>query len=294
MQIFYKSLNPYIVIVLIMGVLLTACGDSHPSYVENSAKKQLIISALPVGKADCILVEGDITIMVDTGERDDFEKISSFLDKKGISTIDKLVITHFDKDHVGSAAELVNAYEVKEIYIPDYIGTREEYSDFLEELEKKRDMICYVCKDKEKVMCSNLTMTLYPAQKEEINVDFDKEIDNEMSLVMRLQYGERSFLFTGDIEKNRIKQMLETEKEWDCDWIKMPHHGKYYKKLPSLLEFVSPQYAVICTDEEHLPSMKTLEVLDQNKIQWYITNEHVIVTICDGRTIFVEQERFSK
>ena len=88
-----------------------------------------------MGKADAlVLKQAGHTVLIDTGEKDDGDKIVRFLKNQGIHSVDLLVITHFDKDHVGGAAKVLEHMEVNAVFMPDYEGTRPEYDSFLEAL----------------------------------------------------------------------------------------------------------------------------------------------------------------
>ena len=120
--------------------------------------------------------------------------------------------------------------------------------------------------------------------------DTDGEYDNDMSLVAKVICGEKKFLFTGDIEKTRIAQMLDSGEDWTADWIKMPHHGRYQKKVEKLLEAVNPFYAVICDGEDQPAEEETLDALKKRQIKEWETADGTVVTITDGKNIKVRQE----
>ena len=130
-------------------------------------------------------------------------------------------------------------------------------------------------------------MIIYPAENPEQYMETDQEYDNDLSLVCGLKFGERSFLFTGDIEKKRTSQILEDGLIAEFDWIKIPHHGNYRKSLKNLLETVHPQYAVISTSREEPPEEKMIRLLEDQAIEYKITYEDV-VTVCDGTKIWIE------
>ncbi|WP_026052891.1 MBL fold metallo-hydrolase, partial [Ruminococcus flavefaciens] len=78
------------------------------------------------------------TVVIDCGEKGDGKKITGLLEESGRTTIDYLIITHFDKDHVGGAAKVLNSFEVKNVLTPDYEGTVDEYDKFCKVRGKKR------------------------------------------------------------------------------------------------------------------------------------------------------------
>ncbi|MBQ4045665.1 MAG: MBL fold metallo-hydrolase, partial [Lachnospiraceae bacterium] len=87
-----------------------------------------------------IVIETDgHTMAIDAGEEDDGQEIVDFLKKRNISQLDYLLITHFDKDHVGGADTLISQIPAARVLIPDYEGTSTEYTDFLAALDQVKD-----------------------------------------------------------------------------------------------------------------------------------------------------------
>lgn len=105
-----------------------------------------------------------------------------------------------------------------------------------------------------------------------------------------IRYRGKGFLLTGDIEKERIRQMLSGNVDWNHDWIKMPHHGRYQKALEDLLNAVSPEAAVICCSNKNPAEEKTLSLLEEKGIPVWDTRDRNVVTICDGEHITVKLE----
>ncbi len=255
---------------------------------QESVEAELTITAFAVGKADAVLLQtSDAAALVDTGEESDGEFLVQELKERGVEHLDLLLVTHFDKDHVGSAAYIVENMDVEAVLMPDYEGTRPEYEAFLESLEGHPDVtrLTQVIQLK----TGSLSWTVYPAEDVEEILDTDGEYDNDLSLVASVSYGEKKFLLTGDIEKTRIAQMLDSGVDWRHDWIKMPHHGRYQKALKELLDAVQPQTAVICCSEEEYAEDKTLELLKGREIETWDTSTGAVVTVCDGEQIATYQ-----
>lgn len=253
---------------------------------SDMAEKNFMITAFSVGKADALLLqEGDTAILVDTGEVDDGAFLLEELKKRGIGQLDLLMITHFDKDHVGSASFLMENLAVAMVMMPDYEGDRPEYAAFLESLADHPDVQRLT--EPVQFTVGALEWIVYPAEDPEEIQNTEEEYDNDMSLVASVAFEERKFLLTGDIEKTRIRQMLDTDADWRHDWIKMPHHGRYQKALKELMDAVQPSVAVICCSEKNPAEEKTLEMLKERKIQVWDTSEYSVVTVCDGEKIEV-------
>lgn len=286
--------------IIAVGILLAALvavwlGVRQLSGTEQITHPALTITALPVGKADALILKTDSwAAMIDTGEERDGSYICETLEAAGIDHLNLLLVTHFDKDHVGSAAELLETVGADQVLMPDYEGTRPEYAAFLSALEAHPETEVQRITGTETLEIPagsvNTSLTIYAADDPEEIQDTDGEYDNDMSLVAKVTCGEKKFLFTGDIEKTRIAQMLDSGEDWKADWIKMPHHGRYQKKVEKLLEAVNPFYAVICDGEDQPAEEETLDALKKRQIKAWETADGTVVTITDGKNIEIRQE----
>lgn len=275
--------------VLLLALLAIWAGIRLSRGTGQKAGEELTITALSIGKADAlILQEGDYVVLIDAGEKEDGEEILQEFRRRGISRIDLFIVTHFDKDHVGGAAEVMEQMEVSSVRMPDYEGDRPEYGEFLQSLEGCPDVRRLTEPARETT--GAMEITIYPAENPEEIKGSAGEYDNDMSLVASLRYGERTFLLTGDIEETRIGQMLASGVDWSHDWIKMPHHGRYQKALEELLAAVEPKWAVICCSEKHPAAEETLKLLQEMGIKTWDTGTRKVVTWSDGENIDVEYE----
>ena len=127
--------------IIAVGILLAALiavwlGIRQFAGSDEIKNPALTITALPVGKADALILKTDSwAAMIDTGEERDGSYIRETLEAAGIDHLNLLLVTHFDKDHVGSAAELLGTVGADQVLMPDYEGTRPEYAAFLSALE---------------------------------------------------------------------------------------------------------------------------------------------------------------
>ena len=250
----------------------------------------LVVTNLDVGKADCAILQyKDITGIIDTGTEDAFDTIDSFLIDNEIDSFDYMILTHYDKDHIGSAVKLLEKYPTGSIYIPDYVSKKKYYPGLMEELEKQ-DNVVVVNMDPVDFQYDDLRIEVIPAEYPAPLLLDDDNRDNNMSLLSMVGFGENKLLFTGDIEGDRITQIVDSGEDLDADWIKIPHHGGYEEELDELLDMVSPQDAVISTSHEKEPKKKLLETLTEDGIHTYDTMDSNVVTICDGKNLFVEAQ----
>lgn len=248
----------------------------------------LVITNLDVGKADSALIQCEGTVgVIDVGTEEAFNTIDAFLKEKGITKIDYLILTHFDQDHIGSAMKIIDNYEIGALYIPDYVSSKRYYEGLmaaagtLENVNVINSMTVF--------NLGNLRIEIVPADNPDVLIADADNVDNNMSLLTKLIYGSKTFLFTGDVEKDRITQMLESNYALNADWIKLPHHDDFTKKVEQLLEVVSPEYAVSSTGVEQPVEEDMITYMADNGIEHYITYNGNVVTVCDGESITCSQ-----
>ena len=263
---------------LLFCCLFAACTPKND--VNEALKDTLKIEILKIGKADCsIITDGKTSIVVDCGEEDDGADISAAMDALGISSIDYLIITHYDKDHIGGAPTLLKKYKVSKLLEPDYTPadtTAYVYMSYRNALaEAKANGKCgstEAVSDSVDLTVSDIKLNIAGT----FGKDYAKNQDNNDSLVVSLEHLGNSFLFAGDIEKQRIADMLSQGRVQPCDFLKVPHHGSTTSSSLGFLEAVSPEYAIISVGKGNSyghPDYDTIQKLKQVNAEIYRTDE---------------------
>ena len=265
-------------------------GKQNSSYSYDSPAPQdtLEVCFLKVGKADAIvLMCGEETMVIDCGEEDDGKEVLAFLGSRDVKEVDVLMITHFDKDHVGGADTLVRGIPVKRVLLPAYTGSGTEYTDCIGAIEKAGI-------NPENVT-ENLNLTLGSASlyiEPPASYEIPKganEYDNDFSLITTAEFCGKRFIFTGDIEKQRIREWLADGSAAECDVLKIPHHGVYNKALADLLSVTKPSHTVICDSKKNPADVKTLELIRKTGADCMQTQYGDITIICSGDDIEIHQ-----
>ncbi len=280
MERFRKRSRLYVVMMLVI-LVLSGCQT-----FKNNTEEILKITVLKVGRADAILIEKDRHVMViDTGEEDDGEKIVEYLRKENIEKIDCLIISHYDKDHVGGADILLTDIEAEEIFLPDYPSNSTEYLDFMRVVKEKGYSLNCLSEDYAFTFCG---CSVYIHTPLSYTFDASTDYDNNLSLIVSLTYGSQRFVFMGDAEKSRITEWLSQD-PGKYTFIKMPHHGVYNSALRRLLEETAVSYAVICDSKKNPAEEATLKLLDQYRVMTYETKNGNITVLSDGIRIEMHQ-----
>ena len=245
------------------------------------------ITAFNVGKADALVVQTQNTVtVIDAGNKGDGKKIEKFLTNQGIETIDNLIITHFDKDHVGGAARVINRMKVSNVYVPDYTAESDEYNSFIEKIdETQTPLTAMAAKSKTEWTADDASFTLYAPQE----TFYGKNEENDFSLVLYVQHGSNTMLFAGDAENARQKEIMEL-KLGNVDFLKFPYHGNYMATTEDFLDACKPKATVICCSEKENADPSTVETLQKRGIETYYTYQGDVTVISDGKTLQCKQK----
>lgn len=266
-------------LLLCLALFVAGCGGEK----ENGAP--LTMTFLDTGKSDCIVIEAGESIVVnDAADADDAEAICAFLDERGTTRIACLILSHFDKDHIGSAADLISRYEVGCVLMPDYEEDSEAYLSLMRAIQETGT--------ESRRLREAFTFSLEGAV---FYVDAPRESiyenDNNYSLITCVTNGENRFLLMGDAKKLRTGEFLSSDAAKErYDLIKMPHHGNYTKNLETLFETAKPRYAVLTADPERLRvEEETVSLLETYGCETYYTDEGTVTAVSDGETVRVSQ-----
>lgn len=241
---------------------------------------QAKVTFFDVGKGDAILIEtSGHQVMIDAGYDDTADAILGYLKEQSIDKLDYLVITHFDKDHVGGADRIIKEVETENVLQPDYESESGQYKEYVEAMIDegiKPDVVTQTMR----LSLDGIEFLIYPPQKKDY-----KEEDNDFSLVISMTCGDKlhggkRVLFAGDCEKERLKELLiQKEFELSHDVLKVPHHGRKGKNSKEFLMAVSPKVAVITSSDEKPADDEICMILKKLGTDVYFTNEGTVTLV---------------
>lgn len=283
----------YLIFIVVFILALTLFGeklntediDISTGIVEG---EELVVRYFDVGQADSILVQSaGKNMLIDAGTNDKGKTVVKNLQDLGIKKIDYLVGTHPHEDHIGGLDDVINNFEIGTIYMPKIQTNTKTFEDVLDAISSKGLKITspevgYV-------------FELGNAKCEIMNcgtgTNEEKNNLNLSSVVIRLVYGEQSFLFMGD---------AELENEMSRDWpktnvLKVGHHGSNTSSSEEFLKQVQPEIAIISVGIGNTyghPKKTTINKLNEIGAKIYRTDENGTITIiCDGTKNVINTEK---
>ncbi len=281
---FYKNIHQiFFIFFIIMFLLLSFYNNSI--YADN-----LNCYFLDVGQGDATLIElpNDKTMLIDGAKNNKANFLIDYIKKKDISKIDYLIATHPHADHIGGLAEVIKSFSIGKIYMPEVIHTTKTYENFLLTIKDKDKRIKRAQAGEIILNEDQLNIKIFsPQHKNYSNL-------NNWSIVIKINYGKTSFLFTGDIEKEVEKELVDSNYNINSTLLKVSHHGSSTSSSFDFLEKVSPEYSIISVGANNRyghPDSTVINLLHEIGSKVYRTDKQgTILAISDSRKIKIDKE----
>lgn len=274
--------------------------------------QKLTVHFIDVGQGDSILVQtpGGKNMLIDTGGwREEFstgsgagsQVVAPYLRRIGVRRLDVLLLTHPHEDHAGGAAYLVKNFPVSLALAPPGVLSDESG-------EYRRSKVAEEIPGAFTMLVKNMEVRGIPVKAagagDSLALDRAVSIEilspgagtgsgvnlNNISLVLKLTFKERTFIFTGDAEVEAQKDLLDRGEDLQADVLKMPHHGSR-TLLPELVQQVQPEIAVITVGAHNTfghPAPSTLDLLERSGVEVYRTDlDGAVVIETDGHGLQV-------
>lgn len=247
---------------------------------------------LDAGQSDCsIIVCDDQVMMIDAGTYDQLGTIREALLSLNISTIDYMVITHQHDDHMGGAAGIIQNYDVKNIIMPKLsevnMVTTYAYEELLTSISE-RNVNAIAAEPGYHFNIGTADIDIFSPSEQDKNI-------NNMSVVLKVVFGNTSFLFQGDAEKKIENALLKTDYDLSADVIKVGHHGSKTSSTAKYIQAVAPKAAIISCGADNTyghPHSETLETLKNAGVDVYTTSIIGNITaVSDGNKITITNEK---
>lgn len=275
-------------IIMFLLIYLTSCNSSAKDTfdINNSFKdeKVLKIHFIDVGQGDATLIElHGYNILIDAGPNSSARNLISYLKEINIKSIDYIIATHPDEDHIGGMDEVLRNFKVKILYAPKVIKNTEAFNSMIKELKNKNLKINVPYKDMKLDLGEESNLTFLTP------IEYGGDNDNNLSLVAKINFKEISAIFMADCETEVERQLLKDSHTLEANIIKLGHHGSKSSTSTAFLKKVDPDYAIISCGKNNKyghPHKETIDKLDNLNIKYFRTDIDGNITIrSDGFNI---------
>lgn len=232
--------------------------------VFAESREGLVVYFFDVGQGDAIFIQAEngTQILIDGGPGDavlaELGNVIPFYDR----TIDMIVLTHPDADHLNGLVEVVKRYKPNMILETGVLHDTAQYKEWRSYVEDYHIPVIYAASGEKFSVAKNLSLEVLSPFRLQTG-ERPKKV-NQTSVVLRMDYGETSFLFTGDIESQVERMLAVLEKnEIDADILKVAHHGSKTSSAAEFLQAVTPEAAVISAGRNNRYGHPHPEVVDR-------------------------------
>lgn len=275
-----KILNMLMAFVMSFGI---SGSNVNPSDIPENSNFEVYF--IDVGQADSALIECDgETMMIDGGNVADSNVVAAYLKKEDVTELNYVVCSHAHEDHVGGLSGALSVTKADNIYAPKTEANTKAYKNFKKKAEEQNVEIKHPNIGDEIQLGSSTVEFLGP-------VDENGKDLNSTSIVLKITYGNTSFLFTGDAESDEEEEILNSGADLKSTVLKVGHHGSRTSTSYPFLREVMPQYAVISVEKGNSyghPNEETLSKLSDAGVEVYRTDESGdIVMTSDGNNISI-------
>lgn len=305
-------MKKYLSILLILCMCLTACtatnqatstseksqsdttsGEAVQSGQEEKAAKApdtsqpegtLEVHYIDVGQGDATLIKcGSHAMLIDGGNNNKGTTVQLYLKKQGVESLDYVIGTHPDADHIGGLDVIVYKYNCDTVIMPDYEKDTKTYQELVDVIHDKNMKITYPVVGEQYALGEAKFTIIAP------NSNSYGGNANDYSVAILLEYGKNRFLFTGDAEEASEAEMLTNGIDISADVYKVAHHGSRSASTQEFLNAVHPKYAVISCGEGNSYGHPHAEVLNRLRsmgVEVFRTDEQgSIIASSDGENI---------
>lgn len=289
-----KNRGKNIFAVLVTALLfLSGCGEvintqqlseEQEAQISEVSGEKLEVHFIDVGQGDATLIrQGEHAMLIDAGDNSKGTAVQAYLQSQDITTLDYVIGTHPDSDHIGGLDVILYKFEWNMIMMPELEKDSRTYEDVIQVIKEKNGQIT-VPKIGESYSLGEAEFTIVCPQESDYG-----DNSNDYSIGLRLTFGENHFLFTGDAEEVSEQDMLESGMELSADVFKAAHHGSDTANTEAFLNVVNPKAVVISCGEGNSyghPRAAVINELREIGVDVYRTDEQgTIVAYSDGKNI---------
>ena len=266
------------------SVTKTATPKDTTDYSEHS----FAVHYIDVGQGDAALVVcDDKTMLIDGGKPHASSIIYTYLKNLNIDYLDYIVASHADDDHIGGLSAPLAKMKVGNVLAPETEADTRSYESLKNKTAEQGLTIAHP-KPGESLDFGSSKIEFYGPITES---ESDR---NNGSIVMKIIYGDTSFLFTGDAEREEEQEILNAGYDLSATVLKVGHHGSKNSTTYPFLREIMPKYAMISVGDNNYghPTEDTLSRLRDADVKVYRTDiQGDIIAISDGKTVTITTKK---
>lgn len=214
-----------------------------------------------------LLKKGDFHVLLDTGEVGDSDIILQMLKECNVDKLQALILSHFDKDHIGGAARIIEEIPVDICYMPEGEEDSEDYKNLKNALKKTGTKVVLVT-ESTSITENAVTLNMEPP----LSTQYEKDSDNNRSLIIEVEAAGRNLLFAGDAKEERLAEYFDYQYDKETfDFLKVPHHGRDKNEIEKILSNFVPAHALITSSVEEPEKKGVIKALKNEKVKTWLT-----------------------
>lgn len=273
--------NIFISILVILSLILLK--ELLKNTTSSINPNEIKVHFIDVGQGDAILVQvNNKNLLIDSGSKSEKKKLIEYLDRIYIPQFDYIIATHPHEDHIGNMGYIINNYKVINFYSPKVQNNTTAFENMAEPLARKNIKI--------KILKANTTnIDLGENTLVEVlspNLDNYDNLNN-YSPIIKISYGNNSFLFTGDAEEAVEEEVINKSNNLKSDVLKIGHHGSSTSTSKSFLDKINPKIVIISVGKDNSyghPTKDTLSKIKGTTIYRTDKDESIVIT-SDGKNL---------
>lgn len=273
-----------IITILIALILFFSILMEDETIDDNITEGNLEVHFIDVGQGDStLIINGEESMLIDGGKNQDAESLVNYIRNQNITKLKYVIGTHPHEDHIGGLDKVIDNFDVEKVIMPNVTATTKTFEDVLDSIMNK-GLTITKAKSGDKYDLNGAEIDILgPNSEKYSNL-------NNYSVVVKLTFGNNSFMFTGDAEELAEKEILEKYAyKLKSDVLKLGHHGSSTSNSEEFLSLVNPEFAVISLGKDNTyghPHKEVLERVMAKDIHIYRTDEEgTIIVISDGNII---------
>ena len=224
-------------------------------------------------------------MLIDAGNNEDGPLLVQYFKEQNMTKFDYLIATHPHEDHIGGMDDIIKNFDIEKIYMPNVTTTTKTFLDVLNAMEEKNMTFDVPNIGQNFALGHTLFQVMYTGS--------DKKNLNNSSIILKANFKNTSYLFTGDATSEVEKKILS--KDIKATVLKVGHHGSKYSTTTEFLNKVNPKYAIISVGKNNSynhPNQITIDKLTKKNIEIHRTDQEGSIFLkSDGKTINITSKQ---